>query len=164
MITALASSPFSKLSVSSLRQDSNPRTQLSFTSMLVKRAACSALRLSSATMLVLERQFWLLFAKVCFRLPPPFWFEPDSLMNILHGSKSHEIDFYADMTGYSPSGKVSVYTDYSDSGLVTYVRKIVTQYTGITYTTDKCGYGCSDHASAYANGFRKLLIVHPCIC
>lgn len=60
-----------------------------------------------------------------------------------------------DMTGYSPSGKVSVYTDYSDSGLVTYVRKIVTQYTGITYTTDKCGYGCSDHASAYANGFRK---------
>ena len=64
------------------------------------------------------------------------------------------------MTGYSPSGKVSVYTDYSDSGLVTYVRKIVTQYTGITYTTDKCGYGCSDHASAYANGFRKLLIVH----
>lgn len=64
------------------------------------------------------------------------------------------------MTGYSPSGKVSVYTDYSDSGLVTYVRKIVTQYTGLSYTTDKCGYGCSDHASAYANGFRKYLSVH----
>ncbi|CZT49165.1 related to leucyl aminopeptidase [Rhynchosporium secalis] len=58
-----------------------------------------------------------------------------------------------DMTGYSPSGKVSVYTDYSDSGLVAYVRKVVTQYTGITYTTDTCGYGCSDHASAYSNGF-----------
>lgn len=61
-----------------------------------------------------------------------------------------------DMTGYSPSGKVSVYTDYSDSGLVAYVRKCVTQYTGLTYTTDVCGYGCSDHASAYSNGFRKL--------
>lgn len=61
-----------------------------------------------------------------------------------------------DMAGYSPSGKVSVYTDYSDSGLVSYVRKIVTQYTGLTYTTDVCGYGCSDHASAYANGFRKF--------
>ena len=60
-----------------------------------------------------------------------------------------------DMTGYSPSGKVSVYTDYSDSGLVAYVRKCVTQYTGLTYTTDVCGYGCSDHASAYSNGFRK---------
>ena len=61
-----------------------------------------------------------------------------------------------DMTGYSPSGKDSVYTDYSDSGLVAYVRKVVTQYTGLTYTTDKCGYGCSDHASAYAYGFRKF--------
>jgi leucyl aminopeptidase len=60
-----------------------------------------------------------------------------------------------DMTGYSPSGKVSVYTDYGDSGLIAYVRKIVTAYTGVTYTTDKCGYSCSDHASAYANGFRE---------
>ncbi|KAH8685371.1 peptidase family M28, partial [Tricladium varicosporioides] len=58
-----------------------------------------------------------------------------------------------DMTGYSPSGKVSVYTDYSDSGLVSYVRKVVVQYAGGSYTTDTCGYGCSDHASAYANGF-----------
>lgn len=67
-----------------------------------------------------------------------------------------------DMTGYSPSGKVSVYTDYSDSGLVAYVRKIVTQYTGLAYTTDTCGYGCSDHASAYSNGFResKALMTH----
>ncbi|KAF2714273.1 peptidase family M28 [Pleomassaria siparia CBS 279.74] len=58
-----------------------------------------------------------------------------------------------DMTGYSPSGKVSVYTDYSDSGLLSYVRKCVTAYTGLTYTTDSCGYGCSDHASAYSNGY-----------
>jgi leucyl aminopeptidase len=62
-----------------------------------------------------------------------------------------------DMTGYSPSGKVSVYTDYVDSSLTAYVRKIVTQYTGLTYTTDACGYGCSDHASAYNNGFRKWI-------
>lgn len=62
-----------------------------------------------------------------------------------------------DMTGYSPSGKVSVYTDYSDSSLVAYVRKVVTQYTGLAYTTDACGYGCSDHASAYSNGFRKCI-------
>lgn len=61
-----------------------------------------------------------------------------------------------DMTGYSPSGKVSVYTDYSDAGLVSYVRKCVTAYTGLAYTTDRCGYGCSDHASAYSNGFREF--------
>ncbi|KAG9228907.1 hypothetical protein BJ875DRAFT_216959 [Amylocarpus encephaloides] len=60
-----------------------------------------------------------------------------------------------DMTGYSPSGRVSVYTDYGDGALVAYVRRVVTLYTGLAYTTDACGYGCSDHASAYSNGFRK---------
>jgi leucyl aminopeptidase len=60
-----------------------------------------------------------------------------------------------DMTGYSPSGKVSVYTDYADAGLTGFVRRVVVGYAGGTYTTDKCGYGCSDHASAFGNGFRK---------
>lgn len=62
-----------------------------------------------------------------------------------------------DMTGYSPSGRVAVYTDYVDSGLTAYVRKIVQQYTGLASTSDRCGYGCSDHASAYSNGFREFL-------
>ncbi|KAK2043949.1 peptidase family M28 [Colletotrichum somersetense] len=58
-----------------------------------------------------------------------------------------------DMAGYSPSGKVSVYIDYVDSALTGYVRLIATQYTGSAPTSDKCGYGCSDHASARSNGF-----------
>ncbi|KAI8230751.1 Leucine aminopeptidase 1 [Colletotrichum sp. SAR 10_99] len=58
-----------------------------------------------------------------------------------------------DMAGYSPSGKVSVYTDYVDSSLTSYVRLVATQYTGSTPTSDSCGYGCSDHASARSNGF-----------
>ncbi|KAL8951608.1 MAG: hypothetical protein Q9222_002434 [Ikaeria aurantiellina] len=57
-----------------------------------------------------------------------------------------------DMAGYSPSGKISSYNDYADTGLTAYVRRIVTAYVG-SYTTDTCGYGCSDHASAYSNGF-----------
>ncbi|KAL8723888.1 MAG: hypothetical protein Q9166_008228, partial [cf. Caloplaca sp. 2 TL-2023] len=57
-----------------------------------------------------------------------------------------------DMAGYSPSGKISSYNDYSDSGLLAYVRRVITSYIG-SYTTDTCGYGCSDHASAYSNGF-----------
>ncbi|KAL8677946.1 MAG: hypothetical protein Q9186_005669 [Xanthomendoza sp. 1 TL-2023] len=57
-----------------------------------------------------------------------------------------------DMAGYSPSGKISSYNDYSDIGLLAYVRRIITAYIG-SYTTDTCGYGCSDHASAYSNGF-----------
>ncbi|KAI4173827.1 MAG: hypothetical protein LQ346_008336, partial [Caloplaca aetnensis] len=57
-----------------------------------------------------------------------------------------------DMAGFSPSGKISVYNDYADTGLTAYVRRIVTAYIG-PWTQDTCGYGCSDHASAYSNGF-----------
>jgi len=57
-----------------------------------------------------------------------------------------------DMAGYSPSGKISIYTDYVDASLTGYVRTVATAYTGST-TSDVCGYGCSDHASARANGF-----------
>lgn len=59
-----------------------------------------------------------------------------------------------DMTGYSPSGRPAVITDNVDAGLSEYVRKIATQYIGEAPGTSKCGYGCSDHASARANGFR----------
>lgn len=62
-----------------------------------------------------------------------------------------------DMAGYSPSGVISVYTDYVDSSLTAYVRKVAEGYTGLNTSTDACGYGCSDHHSAYSNGFRKLL-------
>jgi leucyl aminopeptidase len=58
-----------------------------------------------------------------------------------------------DMAGYSPSGKISVYDDYSDAGLVEYVKKNVVAYGGGSFTTDTCGYACSDHGSAYNAGF-----------
>ncbi|KAL2172730.1 hypothetical protein VTG60DRAFT_4176 [Thermothelomyces hinnuleus] len=57
-----------------------------------------------------------------------------------------------DMAGYSPSGKLSIYTDYVDSALTAYTRVVATAYVGST-TSDTCGYGCSDHASARSNGF-----------
>ncbi|KAK1760259.1 hypothetical protein QBC47DRAFT_312598 [Echria macrotheca] len=57
-----------------------------------------------------------------------------------------------DMAGYSPSGKLAVYTDYVDSSLTAFVRVVAGAYIGAT-NTDKCGYGCSDHASARSNGF-----------
>ena len=64
-----------------------------------------------------------------------------------------------DMTGYSPSGKVSVYSDYVDSALTEYVRLVATQYSGSAPTTDTCGYACSDHQSARANGFRMWMAI-----
>ena len=62
-----------------------------------------------------------------------------------------------DMTGYSPSGKISVYNDYVDTSLTAYVRRIITGYIG-AYTTDSCGYACGDHASANANGFPSAYV------
>lgn len=61
-----------------------------------------------------------------------------------------------DMAGYSPSKKISVYTDYVDASLTSYVRIAAAYYSGATTTSDTCGYGCSDHASATANGFRRF--------
>jgi leucyl aminopeptidase len=63
-----------------------------------------------------------------------------------------------DMTGYSPSGKISVYNDYVDSALTAYVRRVATGYIGVAPTSDTCGYGCSDHASGYANGFPSAYV------
>ncbi|KLU89521.1 hypothetical protein MAPG_08492 [Magnaporthiopsis poae ATCC 64411] len=64
-----------------------------------------------------------------------------------------------DMAGYSPSKTVSVYTDYVDTSLTAYVRLIAATYTGSTPTTSRCGYGCSDHASARSNGFPAAFVV-----
>jgi leucyl aminopeptidase len=64
-----------------------------------------------------------------------------------------------DMTGFSPSNQLAVYTDYVDAALTQYVRVIATQYTGAAPLTTRCGYGCSDHASARSNGFRKYIVV-----
>ncbi|PTB38010.1 uncharacterized protein TrAFT101_011883 [Trichoderma asperellum] len=63
-----------------------------------------------------------------------------------------------DMTGYSPSNQLAVYTDNVDASLTQYVRVIATQYTGAAPLTTRCGYGCSDHASARSNGFPSAFV------
>ncbi|EHK46732.1 hypothetical protein TRIATDRAFT_291825 [Trichoderma atroviride IMI 206040] len=63
-----------------------------------------------------------------------------------------------DMTGYSPSNQLAVYTDNVDAPLTQYVKVIATQYTGAAPLTTRCGYGCSDHASARSNGFPSAFV------
>ncbi|KAK1521169.1 peptidase family M28 [Colletotrichum abscissum] len=63
-----------------------------------------------------------------------------------------------DMTGYSPGGKATVYTDYVDTAFTAYVRLVTTQYTGAAPSSSSCGYGCSDHASARSNGFPAAFV------
>ncbi|KAJ0162807.1 Leucine aminopeptidase 1 [Colletotrichum tanaceti] len=63
-----------------------------------------------------------------------------------------------DMTGYSPGGRATVYTDYVDAAFTAYVRLVTTQFTGATPASSSCGYGCSDHASARSNGFPAAFV------
>ncbi|KAI0394619.1 Zn-dependent exopeptidase [Xylariaceae sp. FL0594] len=58
-----------------------------------------------------------------------------------------------DMTGYSPNNVIAVYTDYGDSGLISFISKLVPVYSSLPLSTDRCGYACSDHASAYSAGY-----------
>jgi leucyl aminopeptidase len=60
-----------------------------------------------------------------------------------------------DMTNYkgSPSD-IYMYTDYTDSAQNDFVVKLIQTYQPtLTIGYDKCGYGCSDHASWTAQGY-----------
>jgi bacterial leucyl aminopeptidase len=60
-----------------------------------------------------------------------------------------------DMTGYIKGtlarGKpeaLGVITDFVNVGLTNFIKKVITDYCDIPYVNTKCGYACSDHASA----------------
>ncbi|KAK2026280.1 peptidase family M28 [Colletotrichum zoysiae] len=63
-----------------------------------------------------------------------------------------------DMTGYSPGGRATVYTDYVDTAFTAYVRLVTAQFTDATPASASCGYGCSDHVSARSNGFPAAFV------
>lgn len=60
-----------------------------------------------------------------------------------------------DMTNYKGSaGDIYIYTDYTDSLQNDFVAKLITTYQPtLTIGYDRCGYGCSDHASWTAAGY-----------
>ncbi|GAB0135454.1 hypothetical protein EsDP_00003791 [Epichloe bromicola] len=63
-----------------------------------------------------------------------------------------------DMAGHSPSGVPAVYEDYVDAALSKYITALIKEYLGVTPNKSECGYGCSDHASARANGFPAAFV------
>ncbi|EXJ54960.1 leucyl aminopeptidase [Cladophialophora psammophila CBS 110553] len=71
-----------------------------------------------------------------------------------------------DMTGYIEQtlahGKpesVGVITDFVDPALTQFVEGIITAYCDIPYTLTKCGYACSDHASASKYGYPSAFVI-----
>ncbi|MBH0020936.1 M20/M25/M40 family metallo-hydrolase [Pseudoalteromonas sp. SWXJ133] len=60
-----------------------------------------------------------------------------------------------DMTGNNGSSEdIVMMTDYTTAAQNQYLGQLITTYLpDITYGFDQCGYGCSDHASWYQQGF-----------
>lgn len=71
-----------------------------------------------------------------------------------------------DMTGFVKrtvdAGKpesVGVIVDYVDKKLTEFIKKIITEYCDIPYVETKCGYACSDHASASKAGYPSAFVI-----
>ena len=71
-----------------------------------------------------------------------------------------------DMTGYTTGTReagepecVGVITDYVDPGLTDFIKKVVDSYCTIPYIETKCGYACSDHASASKAGYPSAFVI-----
>ncbi|KAL8829729.1 MAG: hypothetical protein Q9170_006049 [Blastenia crenularia] len=71
-----------------------------------------------------------------------------------------------DMTGYihktiaaGEKESVGVITDFVDPGLTDFIKEIITEYCDIPYVLTKCGYACSDHASASKAGYPSAFVI-----
>lgn len=64
-----------------------------------------------------------------------------------------------DMTMFPGDGefRITSITDFTTAWLRDYLKAINTAYLNIEILEDKCGYGCSDHASWYRRGFATLM-------
>ncbi|KAJ4291817.1 Leucine aminopeptidase 1 [Kalmusia sp. IMI 367209] len=71
-----------------------------------------------------------------------------------------------DMTGYitktidaGEPESVGVITDYVDPGLTEFLKLVITDYCDVPYVLTKCGYACSDHASASKAGYPSAFVI-----
>ncbi|KAI4195565.1 MAG: hypothetical protein LQ350_007141 [Teloschistes chrysophthalmus] len=71
-----------------------------------------------------------------------------------------------DMTGFvhktiaaGEKERVGVITDFVDPGLTEFIKLVVTEYCDIPYVLTKCGYACSDHASASKAGYPSAFVI-----
>ncbi|KAI0482240.1 Zn-dependent exopeptidase [Xylariaceae sp. FL0804] len=71
-----------------------------------------------------------------------------------------------DMTGFIQktidAGKpesVGVIMDFVDPGLTAFIKKVIEEYCEIPWVETKCGYACSDHASASKAGYPSAFVI-----
>ena len=71
-----------------------------------------------------------------------------------------------DMTGFvqrtldaGEVESVGVIVDFVDAGLTEFIKKVIVAYCDIPYVETKCGYACSDHASASKAGYPSAFVI-----
>ncbi|XBW35499.1 hypothetical protein QEN19_001072 [Hanseniaspora menglaensis] len=67
-----------------------------------------------------------------------------------------------DQIGYNElkeNGKIALMDDFVSKDVVTFTQKLLDTYVGVGYEIASCGYGCSDHASAYKFGFPSGMVM-----
>ncbi|KAK0643810.1 hypothetical protein B0T16DRAFT_332799 [Cercophora newfieldiana] len=71
-----------------------------------------------------------------------------------------------DMTGHVTrtlqAGKVEsvgVIVDFVDPNLTDFIKKVIVEYCNIPFVETKCGYACSDHASASKAGYPSAFVI-----
>ncbi|KAK1749518.1 leucine aminopeptidase 1 [Echria macrotheca] len=71
-----------------------------------------------------------------------------------------------DMTGYVTRTlqaghveSVGVIVDYVDPNLTEFIKKVIVEYCTIPFVETKCGYACSDHASASKAGYPSAFVI-----
>ncbi|KAF4126516.1 hypothetical protein GMORB2_0252 [Geosmithia morbida] len=71
-----------------------------------------------------------------------------------------------DMTGYirktleaNLPESVGVIMDFVDAGLTAFIKKVIEEYCSIPWVETKCGYACSDHASASKAGYPSAFVI-----
>ncbi|KAE8151591.1 leucine aminopeptidase A [Aspergillus avenaceus] len=69
-----------------------------------------------------------------------------------------------DVGGYTAAAKkagereaIAIAMDYADACLIKFLKMIITAYCTLPYVESKCGYACSDHASATRFGYPAVL-------
>lgn len=72
---------------------------------------------------------------------------------VVVGMLQLDMDFYI---GTDDEDIVGIVTDYTDPDLTRFLRQLVDAYAAIDWVDTECGYGCSDHASWTAVGYRAV--------
>jgi len=54
---------------------------------------------------------------------------------------------------------VGVIVDYVDPNLTDFIKKVIAEYCAIPFVETRCGYACSDHASASKAGYPAAFVI-----